>query len=724
MRATKHQGPRPVPDDTRRMMRERVQYLFDAQRASWGMHEHHGRWTLEGHVLTAPPDAVAELACARLAHAVATLAPKYTGALMRDELLVWRFPMGATFLRWPLTPEQREEERLSASLCHPPSERNGVLWCVHGVHVPAFLPVGFRVDARAAYIEDSDERREAEREAEREGFAVPGRMVSEWSSAWPPGVEPSRVREVLRATKAPEAADVADYMRGVVFGGPDARARIGAARVGPVESAEQRHARNASLVARWGPALDAMGYALPLSSEEESEGLPRGWLKGKGSFGTPLVSYDALSRELAAAPSWLVRHAADCVMHALRRVWSPVAVAHICDAIARVDAGQRDARMFALPASRDAGAVFEALARSPSLSEGKVVRVGAVRESIAGRRVTWRMEWGERWGQLALALDAPGPDVFRGVMQKLGAEGLRNYVILHRLAAEQGRTGRFRWTWSAHRRGTVHEARVRRGDRRDDAAKREALEHIGALRRAELHATADDGRGRTAWRVVGDAPLVAVVGGVASRDGDVEGLELVLNPELYRAAAAGERRALFTQLPEAVLTLPARPFALAVMLALLWRYSADAGGSARVSRERLLEYADAGGRGGRADVSEALSRALARVAAAFGPGCTFDPVEGGEAYTARPPDAWVAAVVDKVPPCLPPSTARAPVTGAELRTWREEKGLSQSEAAAVTGVSKRTIVRAELDPRAPLPRAFRRATWARWAPGGPVEGQG
>jgi len=722
-----------VPADTRRMMLARVEYLFSVARAAWSLHPNRGGHGVDSATLTATPAPVAELACERLARAVRAVAPRYAAALLRDELLVWRFPLRATFLRSPLSDDAREDEHLTSALYREPSERNRVLWCLGALHAGGYVPRAFGLDARASY--ESEPRGEAVRVMRARNEAEGVRVLEDWSGAWPPGVEVARVCEMLRATKAPEAAAVADHIRGTIFGGPDVFDRIGA-RPGPVEAREQRAARLDGVLARWAEAFHAEGRRVPVM-QNEAEGIPPEMFDGGPLEWGDVLSANApaIARDIAAAPRWLAEHAAECILNTFRGRFSPVAVAHIAAAVDRINDGQRAARMFVLPAAQEPRVVFEMIARAESFAgDHDVAKVGRdVKHSAAARRVTWRVAWDGRpndRGQMTFgfAITAPTADVFRDILAELGAEGLRDYVILHRMAAEQGRTGRFRWTWEAHKRATAHEARVRTGGRRDDDTKAKALERIARLRRAELHVEAVDGQGRRAWRVVGEAPLVSIVGGVEARDGDVEGLELVLNPTLYRTAAAGgggRGELLFTQLPEAVLSLPALAFSLAVMLAFRWRYAADDGGALTIPKAKLHEYMDAGKwrRGDAAEADAILSRALAHIAGAFGPGCTFE--DAGDVVKAHPGRAFVAAVVDRVPPCLPASTASAPRTGAELRAWRERRKLSQVETAAVLGVGKRTIVRAELAPAAPLPRAFKRATWGAASDRpGPVEGEG
>lgn len=720
-------APRPAPPDTRRMMLARVSYLFDVARAAWNLHPRKGV-AIESATLTATPDAVTDLACERLTRAVTAVAPRYAPALLRDELLVWRFPLRATFLRSPLSGEQREDEHLSSSLYRDPTERNRVLWCIAQMHASGFVPRGFPVDPRAAY--EDEPRTEGTRNMRARDEADGLRLIEDWSVAWPPGVEVSRVCEMLRATGAPEAAAVADDIRGTVFGGPDAWERLGA-RVGPVETLEQGRARRDALVKRWGETTRAEGWSIPLSGGDAAD-VPPEMLINRGDEWGPAADPAAIARAIDTAPRWLIDAAASCIAHVFRERWSPAAVAHIAAAVDRIQHGQRAASFFAVPAAQVARVPFEMMARAESFADEshEVTRVARdTARSIAARRVTWRVVWDGRprdRGQMAFgfAAAAATADVFRDILAELGAEGLRDYVILHRMAAEQGRTGRFRWTWEAHKRATAHEARVRTGKRRDEDMKRAALGHIAQLRSAELHVEAYDDHGRRAWRVVGEAPLVSIVGGVEARGGDVEGLELVLNPTLYRTAAAGGEELYFTQLPEAVLSLPALAFSLAVMLGFRCRGAADDGGAVTIPKAKLHEYMDAGRwrRGDAAAAEETLSRALARVAGAFGHGATFE--EAGEGVRFFPGGAFIAAVVDRVPPSLPASTASAPRTGAELRAWRDRRKLSQVDAARALGVGKRTIVRAELAPDAPLPRAFKRATWGASTRPGPVEGEG
>ncbi len=385
---------------------------------------------------------------------------------------------------------------------------------------------------------------------------------------------------------------------------------------------------------------------------------------------------------------------------------------------------QRTARPIALPASRASRVAFEFMARQKALTTDE--RSNAV-EAIAGGGVRVFWDGKPRGEQLTFAFaarDATLRTAFE-IVDELGAEGLRDYVILHRMAAAQGRTGTFRWTWEAHRHATRHATRVRSSNTTDDEAREAVVQRLWRLTRAELHVEVERD-GRRAWKVVGDDPLVYVTGGV-EQGGRIEGMTLRLNKALYEGATRGNKKPYFTPLPEAVLDLPATAFCLAVMLSFSWRYAHDVGGVVELSADDLQRAMDARSRTQTRHHEAAAAHArdtLDRVAAAMGDGCRWEPVEGGK-YRVTPPRFWVDSVVHGATPVLPPTTKGAPATGLQLVAWREKHKLSQVAAAGVLGVGVQTIKRAELVPGAALPRAFLKANWGSVTRRGlqkPVEG--
>ena len=97
--------------------------------------------------------------------------------------------------------------------------------------------------------------------------------------------------------------------------------------------------------------------------------------------------------------------------------------------------------------------------------------------------------------------------------------------------------------------------------------------------------------------------------------------------------------------------------------------------------------------------------------AAFGDGAELRPVEGADGLFDWRPARWrvereqLGAAPER--PALPPPADR-PYDGAQLKAWRDGRGLSQRDAARVLKVGFRTVQRAELRPCEALPRAFAR----------------
>ena len=59
-------------------------------------------------------------------------------------------------------------------------------------------------------------------------------------------------------------------------------------------------------------------------------------------------------------------------------------------------------------------------------------------------------------------------------------------------------------------------------------------------------------------------------------------------------------------------------------------------------------------------------------------------------------------MIHDVPPDFGKSLAGTPKNGAELKAWRERKGLSLEQLATRAGVDKATLYRAERAPTKPL----------------------
>ena len=373
-----------------------------------------------------------------------------------------------------------------------------------------------------------------------------------------------------------------------------------------------------------------------------------------------------------------------------------------------VEEDQRRALAFPLPSRRAAHRAIDMLARSKAMcADERGPLVEHVREG--GVRLIWDgTTSGPRYG--FADLDMP-MSMALGIKNELGAEGLRDYLILHRMAAAQGRTGSFRWTWEAHRLATRHATRVRASNTTDDEARDAVVRRIWKLARAQLHVEVEEG-GRRAWQVVGKDMLVFVEGGV-EKGGHIEGLILRLNPALYDGARKNAGRPYFTLLPEAVLDLPASALCLATLLVFQWRNRRDEGGVVELDEGALLRLMDETtltASRHRTSATEKLHATLVQVAGAMGNGFAWEPIEGGK-YRITPPRFWVDAVVYRTAPVLPPMTRDAPATGLQLVAWRETHGLTQARAALVLGVSVRTVSSAERAATAKLPRSFANVHW-------------
>lgn len=372
---------------------------------------------------------------------------------------------------------------------------------------------------------------------------------------------------------------------------------------------------------------------------------------------------------------------------------------------------QTKARAFALPSRRDARVAFDFLARQKTLcADGRADQVEALRGG--GVRLAWDGRPRAEQLRFAFASLDMSMSLALGIKDELGVEGLRDYLILHRMAAEHGRSGTFVWTWAQHRKATRHHTRIRAGNV-DDAATCEAVvQRIHRLARAQLHVEVEHD-GRRAWKVIGDDPLVFIGGGVERKGGPIEGLKLRLNKALYAGASRDAKSPHYTMIPEAVLELPAAALCLATLLVFQWRRTLDDGGTVELDEDtvlRLMDETSLTATRHQARAAGKMRRTLDDVVRAMGDGCTWEPVEGGKVRIA-PPTWWVDHAVHGAPMPHPLPPAQHPRTGVELVAWRREHKLTQAEAAAALGVGERTIRNAEARGSDALPRSFVDVPW-------------
>lgn len=372
-----------------------------------------------------------------------------------------------------------------------------------------------------------------------------------------------------------------------------------------------------------------------------------------------------------------------------------------------------------IPATKPARAAMAALSRGPG---GPWSNLHYVRREPAGEpALSLELVWDGKPSSYQLSLTFPTnfeAQLVGGILQELQTDGLRDYLVLHRMAAEQGRTGSIRWTWREHRERTAYDRRIRADNLRDSDARHAVTARLFRLKAAEIRETARRGD-RVAWRRIGPFGLIDIPAAISSDD-DLELAPIQLNPELYAGAATGADKPHFTLLPDDAFSLAGDRFRLAALLVLAMRDARDEGGSVRLSAAKLWEHMDL--RDGNAKgiarhrwprLDKTLSTALdalveAKVIGAWareGDG----PPDPRTIYRIDPRTEWRDLVVHGVPPSFPPSLATLPRTGAELRAWRDARRLTQAAAAQLLKVGIATVKRAEAEPTAFLWPTLQRA---------------
>lgn len=374
-------------------------------------------------------------------------------------------------------------------------------------------------------------------------------------------------------------------------------------------------------------------------------------------------------------------------------------------------------KMVPLPATKESRSAMLSFSSGPGPKNGELGRwrKRSTRElQPAIPRYEYMMFWDGRVEPYQLGLSFGNEfdtALVRGIIQELQDDGLRDYLILHRMAAEQGRKGAVRWTWKEHMERSPYAARIQKGRATDERLAAEVTRRIFRLKGAELFAVRQEptSKGIRRYRIrVGPFGLIDVPADV-ELSGSLELAIVQLNPEIYGPASAGAEDPYFALLPDEALTLDGNALRLATMIALDFRVARDSGGEiARKARGLWMHMLVEAGR--ETDgipryrwprAEEKLHRILDRLAkdGVIGswerePG---DP-NPDRLYMLRPPQAWRDQVIHGVTPMLPPTRAVKPRTVGELRAWRAAKGLSQEAAALRLGVGIATLKRTERRP--------------------------
>lgn len=315
---------------------------------------------------------------------------------------------------------------------------------------------------------------------------------------------------------------------------------------------------------------------------------------------------------------------------------------------------QERARAFAMPSTLPARAASFAISNGGRKGGGAWKGKGTIEpgERPPERRVFLRVAWGGRYAlpvQLSLSfMGDPAVEVVRAVLNELRDDGLRDWLTLHRMAAEQGRSGRFVWTWEEHKRATAYDARIRYGNVTDREARNAVMSRLWALNGAALWLERENDAGTIERVLVGEEAFLTIVAERDDAGGDVEAAQIRINPVLYEGAHREAKNKHFVPIPEAVLRLDGPALRLAAMLAFEVRWARDQSGVVELSESSLHLLAGTYGDGhpDRQELTHArrtLHNALANALDALGSGASFDYADGptGKRYTIRPPQ-WMA----------------------------------------------------------------------------------
>ena len=317
--------------------------------------------------------------------------------------------------------------------------------------------------------------------------------------------------------------------------------------------------------------------------------------------------------------------------------------------------------------------------------------------------------------QLRLNFDGRGTidgAVLRDILDELAEDGVRDWLVNHRMAGEQGATGTFRWSWAEHRQRTDYDRRIAQRKATDEQLAEAVVHRLQRLQHAELRWYRKMEGNMCGWLRIGPPWLVDVPAGVDELTLAGRSLRVALmhlNPETYKGAHRNAEQPHFALLPEAALELPGPELRLLTLLAYDWTYARDPEGVVRKGK-MLWRYANIR-KGEHTErkrwpaATRTLQRKLDRLGKLVGLDWNLEggPEESAETrYRIRPPDWWKERVLLGVPPEYGSSRTAVPRTGNELQRWRDDYKLSQRALAEVLGVSQPTVCRAEHGGAKPL----------------------
>lgn len=311
--------------------------------------------------------------------------------------------------------------------------------------------------------------------------------------------------------------------------------------------------------------------------------------------------------------------------------------------------------------------------------------------------------------QLHLDLDEDGTAtaaVIRVLRDMRGWRALRHWAALLRLLSVEGhRRGWVRWTLDAH----LDAMNIPAANRRNATVRQNAIQQVEAFTQLELVVFSSDGTERER------RPLVLIGSRFDKLQGstwELNGLELAMNPLLYSGVRedTGQLGSNWHPAPVELAHVDEgrHPYTLALGLILptRWRLAANEGRDhITLSGGNVLKLA--GIPYSRADPAKAwrrLDRDLGELKKIGGLG-RFEWQSAPRTLAGMIslwPAEWASDRTQHGVRPIEPPPGESVLTGADLKTWRATRGLSQAVAATQLGVSRWTVIRAERAPEHPL----------------------
>lgn len=297
-----------------------------------------------------------------------------------------------------------------------------------------------------------------------------------------------------------------------------------------------------------------------------------------------------------------------------------------------------------------------------------------------------------------------------------GAKGLRHWAALLRLfSVEGGRSGTYRWLLDEHLVAMGYDER----QRRDPSVRAEAAAEVEALAALELAIYTKGGVLRERRRLLLETGRFERL---ERSEWKLDGIEFQMNQRVYGGVreSTGEIGHKWMPAPAALAAVDHVRFphahGLGMLLAIRFRWRLDERHDfLDISGEKLLALAGIVPKAGReARIWDRLRRTLdelQHVSQIDG----YRWLDEEDAWSPRgicriTPAAWTLdRVIRGVLPAEKPPDRDKPVTGGELKTWREKRGWSQREAAKRLKIGQGAISKAEAKPDDSLGHKLRAA---------------